>query len=66
MDHYLGGLICKDDVPGPPDYDALEIIDGVSTAFLDAYMKGDDNAMAFLQTGPVAELTGDRATLQVR
>ena len=66
MDHYLGGLICKDDVPGPPDYDALEIIDGVSTAFLDAYMKGDDNAMAFLQTGPVAELTGDRATLELR
>jgi dienelactone hydrolase len=66
MDHYLGGLICKEDVPGPKDFEALRIIDGVSTAFLDAYMKQDEAAMAFLQGGQVAELTGGRATLELR
>ncbi len=66
MDHYLGGLICKQDVPGPKDYDALQIIDGVSTAFLDAYMKEDETAMTFLRDGQVSELTGGRATLELR
>jgi hypothetical protein len=66
MDHYLGGLICKQDVPGPKDYDALQIIDGVSTAFLDAYMKEDESAMKFLRDGQVSELTGGRATLELR
>lgn len=66
MDHYLGGLICKEDAAGPPDYDALKIIDGISTAFLDAYMKDDAAAMAFLRAGQVAELTDSRATLEIR
>ena len=66
LDHYLGGLICKENVPGPKDYEALQIIDGVSTAFLDAYMKDDETAMAFLRDGQVTELTGGRATLELR
>jgi len=66
MDHYLGGLICKQDVPGPKDYDALQIINGGSTAFLDAYMKEDETAMEFLRDGQVSELTGGRATLELR
>jgi dienelactone hydrolase len=66
IDHYLGGLICKENVPGPKDYEALRIIDGVSTAFLDAYMKDDESAMAFLRSDQVSELTGGRATIELR
>ena len=66
MDHYLGGLICKENVPGPKDYDALQIVDAVSTAFLDAYMKEDEAAMAFLRSDQVFELTDGRATLEMR
>lgn len=66
MDHYLGGLICKDDAPGPPDHDALGIVGGVSTAFLDAYMKADDSAREFLQSASLSELTNGRARLELR
>jgi dienelactone hydrolase len=66
MDHYLGGLICKNDVPGPRDHDALRIVSGVSTAFLDAYMKADDSALRFLQSGELPELSNGRASLDLR
>lgn len=49
MDHYLGGLICRDNVPGEPDQEALRIINGVSVAFLDAYIKSDPDSLAFVQ-----------------
>lgn len=66
MDHYLGGLICKDDVPGPHDHDALRIVSGVSTAFLDAYMKADESALQFLQSGELSGLSNGRASLELR
>jgi len=66
MDHYLGGLICKQNVPGPKDYGALQVIDGVSTAFLDAYMKDDEAALDFLSSKQVSELSNGRATLEMR
>lgn len=66
MDHYMGGLICRTDVPGPLDYDAVVIARGVSTAFLDAYAKDNDEARQFLSSGGLPALTGRRATLQDR
>lgn len=67
-DHYFGGVICREDAPGdaPPDYDALVISNGVTTAFLDAYIKSDESAMAFLDSGEIGGLTNERATLELR
>lgn len=65
-DHYYGGVICRADRPGPKDYDALTIANGVTTAFLDAYIKDDAAAMAFLTSGDVTELTDNRATMDLR
>jgi fermentation-respiration switch protein FrsA (DUF1100 family) len=66
MDHYLGGLVCRSDVEGDPDYDAFFIARGVSTVFLDAYMRGDDHAARFLDGDDVPELTDGRASLEIR
>jgi hypothetical protein len=65
-DHYLGGVICRSNAPGPRDFDALTIINGSSTAFLDAYFDNDLNARAFLDSGEITELSGGRATLDLR
>jgi pimeloyl-ACP methyl ester carboxylesterase len=65
-DHYLGGVICKADAPGPPDYEALKIINGTSIAFLDAFIGDDAAAHAFLDSGDITEITSDRATLELR
>jgi hypothetical protein len=66
MDHYLGGLICREDKSGPRDHSALEIINGSSTAFLDAFVEGDPAAQVFLDSGDIDELTNSRATLELR
>jgi fermentation-respiration switch protein FrsA (DUF1100 family) len=66
MDHYLGGLVCRSDIEGEPDYDALEIARDVSTAFLDAYMQGNDEAVRFLGGEELPALTGGRASLEMR
>ena len=65
MDHYLGGLICKPIEDGVPDVDAARIIGGASVAFLDAYLRNDRAARAFLRAGNLIE-TEPRATLDVR
>ncbi|MFQ5635453.1 MAG: alpha/beta hydrolase family protein [Gammaproteobacteria bacterium] len=65
MDHYLGGLICKERPNDTPDVDAARIIGGVSVAFLDAYMRGDAAARAFLQARRMPA-TEPRATLDIR
>lgn len=52
-DHYLGGLICREDRGGPDnrggahDADGLEILAGVTTAFLDAWLNNDSAARRF-------------------
>jgi predicted dienelactone hydrolase len=63
-DHYYGGLICRDTAPGPQDVDGLAIVNGVSTAFLDAYVKGDGAAKRFLKTADLRTLTADRGFLE--
>jgi dienelactone hydrolase len=66
MDHYLGGLVCRTDIEGDPDYDALTIAFGVSTAFLDAYFHGDEESVRFLNGDALPALTGGRASLEIR
>jgi hypothetical protein len=65
MDHYLGGLICRDKPAENPDDEALQIINGVSTAFLDAYIKDDARALAFIRANQMPA-TVPRATLETR
>ena len=60
-DHYLGGLICRENRGGVPDAEGVSIVNGMSTAFLDAYLKGDAEARAFLTTADVVALTRGRA-----
>ncbi len=61
-DHYLGGLICRDDRDLEADPEGVAIVNGASTAFLDAYLKGDRRARRFLKTADFDELTGGRAS----
>lgn len=63
-DHYYGGLICRETAGGTPDFEGLSIIRGTSTAFLDAYLKHDSHARAFLENADVGALTNNRASLE--
>ncbi len=65
MDHFLGGLMCRE-APGPEDHDAQKIINGASTAFLDAVTADDAAAAVFITSNEIAGLTGERATLELR
>ena len=65
-DHYLGNLICRPEREEPPQEDALRMVQIVSTAFLDAYLKSDTMAMAFLAGDQLAENTGSFAQLLQR
>ena len=67
-DHYLGGLICREDRGGPEnkggahDTEGLEILAGVTTAFLDAWLNKDAAAMLFLEEFEhQADITAGRA-----
>ena len=67
-DHYLGGLICRDDRGGPqnrggaPDTEGQTILAGVTTAFLDAWLNDDAAARRFLEEfDQHAGITGGRA-----
>ncbi len=67
-DHYLGGLICRDDRGGPDnrggahDTEGQTILAGATTAFLDAWMNNDAAAKRFLKDfDQHAALTGGRA-----
>jgi len=62
-DHYLGGLICRDNRGGPDDPEAVLIVRAAQTAFLDAYLKDDKDALRWLRTADFATLSGDRAEL---
>jgi pimeloyl-ACP methyl ester carboxylesterase len=71
VNHYLGGLMCRSDVPGPPDYVGLSALNGASTAFLDAVTKNDALAQRFMNdpdgaTAVLAAVTGGRARLSLR
>lgn len=65
-DHFLGGMICAERADGPPDEEAFMIVKGVSTAFLDAYLKQDEAAAKALSDRAISEMTNGRATLLTR
>ena len=65
-DHFIGGLICDERGEGPPDLEALAIVQSASTAFLDAYLQQDSAAMVYLNSAAVVELTNGRAKLLAR
>lgn len=60
-DHYLGGLICRDNRGGDADPEGVAIDRAMTTAFLDAYVRDDAQAMNFLQTADIEALTAGRA-----
>lgn len=65
-DHYLGNLICRPERDGPPQTDALRMVNAMAVTFLDAFVKDDAAARAFLDERPLAGLTGGFATLSHR
>jgi fermentation-respiration switch protein FrsA (DUF1100 family) len=62
-DHYFGGLVQKDVKKGEPDHEGLAIFNATSTAFLDAVMKNDRAARAYLDDTDIPAATDGRATL---
>ena len=62
-DHYLGGLICRTDVPGPPQHEALKIAAESSVVFLDAYVKNSRRALMSITFGDMEKATNGKATL---
>jgi dienelactone hydrolase len=65
-DHYLGGLICRDNRGGADDPQAVAVVRAVQTAFLDAYLKDDEAALEWLQAGDLQTMDGGRAELSHR
>jgi predicted dienelactone hydrolase len=59
-DHYLGGLICRADRGGPDDPEGVAILQATTTAFLDAYLLGDETARDYLATTDLSDMTGGR------
>lgn len=66
INHYLSGGWCRAEVAPGYDAEAVGILNGVSTAFLDAYTKGDAEARAFLNANALPEDAGARPTLSVK
>ncbi len=65
-DHYLGGLICREDRGGDPDPEGVQIVRAVSTTFLHAYVRGDDDARRYLQTANIERVTEGRARFEAK
>jgi len=65
-DHYMGGLICNADRGGEADPAAVATVRAMTTAFLDAYINEDPNAMEFLRTADINALTDGQARYQYR
>ena len=65
-DHFLGGMMCAERAKGPPDHEAFTIVESVSTAFLDAYLKQEPAASSYLRSDTVFEAGDRRARLLSR
>ena len=65
--HGFGGIVGSGfATTGPDDEAHVRYVNGVTTAFWDAYLKADSSALAFLRDGSVARLTHSRAEVIVR
>lgn len=62
-DHYLGNLICRPEREAAPQTDALAMVNATAVTFLDAWLKDDAAARAWLESPPLQTLTGGFATL---
>ena len=50
-DHYLGGIVGRDDLEiNPRAREYLNLTNGLTTAFLAAYLKGQSGALSVLTT----------------
>jgi len=65
-DHYLGNLICTLDREITPQYDALNMLNVTTTAFLDAYLKNNSQAAEFISGDELAVLTKGFAVIEHR
>jgi predicted dienelactone hydrolase len=65
-DHYLGNLICRTQREAPPQEDALRMMQIGTTAFLDAYLKGNIEATAFIAGDSLEKETGGFSKLLIR
>jgi predicted dienelactone hydrolase len=65
-DHYLGNLICRPEREEAPQQDALKMVQSVSTAFLDAYLKDDQQAKVFVGGDGLQEVVGEFVTFSRR
>ncbi len=65
-DHYLGNLICRPEREEPPQHDALKMLNSATTAFLDAYVKNSPEALAFVNSDSLQEVTNNFSQLQRR
>ena len=64
IDHFLGGAWCR--LSESYDQQGLDILRGMSTAFLDAYTKQNASARVFLEAGTLPPEAGTRPTLSQR
>ena len=65
-DHYLGNLICRPEREVAPQHDALNMLNATTVAFLDAYVKEDSVAQAFIDGDTLVTATGGFAMLERR
>lgn len=65
-DHYLGGLICRENRSGEADPEAVEIVRTTTTAFLNAYLQDDKAARFALRDTDFTTLTSGRAQLNYK
>jgi pimeloyl-ACP methyl ester carboxylesterase len=65
-DHYLGNLICRLDRNEPPQHDALAMVNTVTAAFLNAYIRQDPDSQRLLKNKSLEEVTGNYAQLRRR
>lgn len=65
-DHYYGGLICREGTPGPQDPSGLALVNGMSTTFLDAYLKGEASARKVMKSIDLSAVTDGRGFLERR
>jgi len=65
-DHYLGKLICRLDTDQLAQYEALDVVNMVTTAFLDAVIRGNQTARLMLDAERVDRVTLGKASLRTR
>lgn len=65
-DHYLGGLICRENRGGEDDPEAVRVIRATQKAFLDAYLKDDRAAESWLRSTDLESLSAGRAELSYK